>query len=89
MLFGELKHKNYTVEIEQPEIYVDNKKRNRSGHMPHAMAELQREDGSCFVYDEGILRISYYRYGSTMLGNLSVRMSDESGIVVIKLFFEG
>ena len=31
---------NYTAELEAPEIYVDNEKRRRSGHMSHAMAEF-------------------------------------------------
>lgn len=36
----EIKHKNYTVKIEPPEIYVNNESRGRSGHMSHAMAEF-------------------------------------------------
>lgn len=51
-------------------------------------AELRREDGSCFVYDQGTLRILYHRYGTTMLDNLTVTMPDESGIVVLKLFLK-
>ena len=31
---------NYTAELEAPEIYEDNEKRRRSGHMSHAMAEF-------------------------------------------------
>ena len=31
---------HYTAELEAPEIYVDNEKRRRSGHMSHAMAEF-------------------------------------------------
>ena len=30
----------YTAELEAPEVYVDNEKRRRSGHMSHAMAEF-------------------------------------------------
>ena len=36
----EIKRNNYTVCIDDAEIYVDNKSRNRSGHMSHAMAEF-------------------------------------------------
>lgn len=42
----EIKHSNYTVEIETPELYVDNESRNRSGHMSHAMAEFAP---NCFI----------------------------------------
>ncbi len=31
---------NLTVELSDPEVYVDNKKRDRSGHMTHAMTEF-------------------------------------------------
>ncbi len=30
----------YTVELEEPELYVDNAARGRSSHMTHAMAEF-------------------------------------------------
>lgn len=33
-------HKDYTVEIEPAELYVDNQSRGRSGHMSHALAEF-------------------------------------------------
>ncbi len=33
-------HKDYTVEIEPAELYVDNQSRQRSGHMSHALAEF-------------------------------------------------
>ena len=36
----EIKHKNYTVELETPTLYVDNNAKGRSGHMSHAMAEF-------------------------------------------------
>ncbi len=37
---------NYTVEFSDPEIYVDNKSRHRSGHMSHALAEFAP---GCFI----------------------------------------
>ncbi len=40
MPFKTISHQNYSVEIEEPEIYVDNEARHRSGHMSHAMAEF-------------------------------------------------
>lgn len=36
----ELKHENYTVELETPTLYIDNNAKGRSGHMSHAMAEF-------------------------------------------------
>ena len=39
-------HNNYTVEIEEPEVYVDNESRKRSGHMSHAMAQFAP---GCFI----------------------------------------
>ncbi len=42
----EIQHKNYTVQVEEPELYVDNKTRGRSGHMSHAMAEFAP---NCFI----------------------------------------
>ena len=40
MSWKEIVHENYTVQLEAPVIYVDNKSRGRSGHMTHAMAEF-------------------------------------------------
>ena len=37
---------NYTIELDEPELYVDNLKRGRSGHMTHAMAEFAP---GCFI----------------------------------------
>ena len=36
----------YSVHVSEPEVYVDNKARNRSGHMSHAMAEFKP---GCFI----------------------------------------
>lgn len=46
MSYIEIKRKNFTVEIEEPELYVDNKTRGRSGHMTHAMTEFAP---GCFI----------------------------------------
>ena len=34
----QIKRNNYTVKLEDAELYVDNESRKRSGHMSHAMA---------------------------------------------------
>ena len=36
----EIKRDGFTVLLEEPALYVDNKSRHRSGHMSHAMAEF-------------------------------------------------
>ncbi len=46
MSYMEIIGKNFTVEIEEPQLYVDNKSRGRSGHMTHAMAEFAP---GCFI----------------------------------------
>ncbi len=46
MSFMKVVHEKYTLEIEEPEMYVDNEARGRSGHMTHAMAEFKP---GCFI----------------------------------------
>lgn len=46
MSFFEIKHKNYTTILEEPELYVDNEARGRSGHMTHGLAEFAP---NCFI----------------------------------------
>ena len=75
MLFGELKHKNYTVEIEQPEIYVDNESRNRSGHMSHAMAEFAPGKFIDFNSNCSAVRLG----GHFPYGWVEYRISEDSG----------
>ena len=40
MSLAVIKREHYTVTVEDPTVYVDNKARRRSGHMTHAMAEF-------------------------------------------------
>jgi len=42
----EIIRENYTIELEKPEIYVNNEARFRSGHMSHAMAQFSPR---CFI----------------------------------------
>lgn len=46
MIWREIKNGDYTVELETPEIFVNNEARGRSGHMTHAMAEFAP---GCFI----------------------------------------
>jgi len=40
MSYKEIIHDRYKVVFEEPEVYVDNEKRGRSGHMTHAMVQF-------------------------------------------------
>ncbi len=42
----DIKKENFTVTVEEPQLYVDNQARGRSGHMTHAMAEFAP---GCFI----------------------------------------
>ena len=46
MIWRKIKNGDYTVELETPEIFVNNEARGRSGHMTHAMAEFAP---GCFI----------------------------------------
>ena len=39
-IWNKLQHEKYTAVIYEPEVYVDNKARGRSGHMSHALTEF-------------------------------------------------
>ncbi len=46
MICKTIRAEHYTVEFEEPTLYVDNQARGRSGHMTHAMAEYAP---NCFI----------------------------------------
>ncbi len=46
MSITEIQRNKYTIEIEQPEMYVNHQKTGRSGHMTHAMAAFAP---GCFI----------------------------------------
>lgn len=75
MSFKEIIHENYTVEMEEPELYVDNESRNRSGHMSHAMAEFAP---GCFI--DFNANCSAERWGGhSPYGWIEYRISKDSG----------
>ncbi|MBQ3140925.1 MAG: hypothetical protein IJC25_03065 [Clostridia bacterium] len=41
-----IEHDGYTLIVEEPTVFVDNKARRRSGHMTHALAEFAP---GCFI----------------------------------------
>ena len=38
----QIKRENYSINLGDPILYVDNESRQRSGHMSHAMAEFKK-----------------------------------------------
>jgi len=71
----ELKHQDYTVEIETPQIYVDNESRKRSGHMTHALAQFAPDTFIDFNSNCSALRWS----GHSPYGFIEYRISKDSG----------
>ena len=75
MSWKKIVHDNYTVEIEAPEVYVDNEARKRSGHMTHAMAEFAP---GCFIDFNS--NCSATRLGGhSAFGFVEYRISRDSG----------
>lgn len=63
-----IKRDGYTVRVGDPELYVDNQKRGRSGHMTHAIVEYERGklldfNSNCSaVRDEGHSTFGFVEY---------------------------
>lgn len=75
MSFREIVHETYTLAIEPPEMYVDNKARGRSGHMTHAMAEFKP---GCFIdFNSNCSAIRWD--GHSPYGWVEYRISRDSG----------
>ena len=75
MSFKEIIHTNYTVEIEEPEMYVDNESRGRSGHMSHALAEFAP---GCFIdFNSNCSAVRWK--GHSPYGWIEYRISRDSG----------
>lgn len=75
MSFMEIVHNNYKLAIEEPEMYVDNQARGRSGHMTHAMAEFAP---GCFIdFNSNCSAIRWD--GHSPYGWVEYRISRDSG----------
>lgn len=75
MSVTEITHKNYTVTLEEPTLYVDNENRKRSGHMTHAMAEFAP---GCFI-DFNANCSDKKWLGHSTYGWVEYRISKDSG----------
>ena len=74
-MFKEIIREKYTVEIEEPELYVDNESRKRSGHMTHAMAEFAP---GCFIdFNSNCSNVRCE--GHSAFGFVEYRISKDSG----------
>ena len=77
MLFNthEIVRKNYTVTLEDPEVYVDNEKRGRSGHMTHGLAEFA--PGQIINFNSSCSNVRLY--GHSAFGFVEYRISRDAG----------
>ena len=76
MSFKEIVRKNYTAILEEPEIYVDNEARKRSGHMTHAMAQFSE---NCFIdFNSNCSAVRWYG-GHSPYGWVEYRVSRDGG----------
>lgn len=71
----EIKHENYTVKFSEPVVYVDNKKRKRSGHMTHALAEFA--PGKIIDFNSNCTAVKYM--GHSTFGWVEYRISEDGG----------
>jgi hypothetical protein len=71
----EIIHKNYSVAISEPTLYVDNQSRGRSGHMTHAMAEFAP---GCFIDFNSNCSAERW-YGHSPYGWVEYRISRDAG----------
>lgn len=68
-------HENYTVEIEEPKLYLDNKSRGRSGHMSHAMTEFA--PGKYINFNANCSGV--FDDGHSTYGWIEYRISEDNG----------
>ncbi len=74
-MFKTIQKEGYTVEIGEPILYVDNKSRNRSGHMTHAMAEYA--PGKLIDFNSNCTAVKYG--GHSTFGYVEYRLSEDGG----------
>ena len=76
MSSGKIDHEKYSVLIEEPEVYIDNESKKRSGHMSHAMAEFAPGKFIDFNSNCSAVRIG----GHFPYGWVEYRISEDSGM---------
>ena len=71
----EIVRNGYTVELEEPQLYVDNKSRFRSGHMSHALAQFAPNTFIDFNANSSAVRHA----GHSAFGWIEYRISYDNG----------
>lgn len=71
----EIKRENYTIKFSEPSLYVDNKSRQRSGHMTHAMVEFAPGK----LIDFNANSSAAYFWGHSTYGWVEYRISEDGG----------
>lgn len=71
----EIKRDGFTVLLEEPTLYVDNKSRHRSGHMSHAMAEF--DEGKFIDFNANCSAVRWD--GHSTYGWIEYRISEDAG----------
>lgn len=74
-MFKTICRENYTVNISEPSVYVDNKSRKRSGHMTHALAEYA--PGKLIDFNANCTAVKYG--GHSTFGYVEYRLSEDGG----------
>lgn len=77
-----IERENYILEFSKPEVYVDNKARNRSGHMSHAMAEFAPNKYINFNANCSPTRTD----GHSVYGWIEYRISEDGGETYSKVY---
>lgn len=70
-----IERENYKVKLSDPILYVDNEKRNRSGHMTHALAEWA--PGKLIDFNSNCTALKYD--GHSTYGFVEYRLSEDGG----------
>lgn len=70
-----IERENYTVVLEQPQLYVDNESRGRSGHMSHALCEFEK--GSFIDFNSNCSALRWN--GHSPYGWIEYRISRDQG----------
>lgn len=75
MCYKIIEKENYTVKLSEPVLYVDNKSRNRSGHMTHALAEFA--PGKLIDFNSNCSAVKFG--GHSTFGWVEYRLSEDGG----------
>lgn len=70
-----IKRKNYTVNLSDPILYIDNESRGRSGHMSHALAEFA--PGKIIDFNANCSAVIHE--GHSTFGWIEYRISEDGG----------